>query len=1296
MNRGEQFVNQPMNLKQQIQAVQDRLLQIQQQTGNSAAQNPLLAEAIVELSQCLEALQASQDPWQPPTLVSETITELQILYDQSPCGYHSLDAEGTFIRINDTELSMLGYRREEVVGQKKFPDLLTPESQLTFEQNFPQFKQRGWVQDLEFSMIRKDGSILPVSLSATVIRDRAGNYLMSRSIVIDISERKRLEAERNAAQMACQIIQQQRRLALELTHIGWWDWDVLTDRLAWSDQLFQLLGYVPGEVTPSVQAWRDRIHPDDLEWTIQALNRDLDQQTIGQVEYRVVHPDGSLHWLLVKGQAIGDAAGSAVRMVGIVMEISDRKQLEAEQQAMTAILRASEQRYRLMFANHPNPMWLYDPQTLAFLEVNQAAIDHYGYSRAEFLQKTLVDIRPPEEITEFLQAFSQYQPESTYLGIGRHCRKDGSVIDVEITAYRLEVEHQPMNLALIKDITELKRLDAERQQAEAALRLSEEQRRLALDLTNTNSWDWNLTTGEVVWSDNMPYLFGLPPGTVRPDYTTWRSCVHPEDIARLEASVVLHLRNHTLYAEEYRIICPDGSVRWLLSKGQGVYDEAGQAIRMVGITLDISDHKQLELSLQASEAKLSRILDSAIAVIVSFRVWDNQDWEYEYWSAGCEILYGFTVEELQADKTLWLSRVLPEDRETILMPLFEDFFTEKNTIAEYRFRHKDGSIRWIASTYASEQITPHCWMVTSVNYDITDRKHLEQSLLQLNAELELRVADRTRALEQALQAAEAANRAKGIFLGQMSHELRTPLHAILGFSQILSRNNALDTEQQEQIEIINQSGEHLLNLINDILEMSRLEAGQTTLTSSNVNLVSLLDQLRDFFCPKAESQGLQLLIQSEANVPPQFRVDGNKLRQVLIHLLSNAIKFTQAGQVTLQIRLGEPQQTPEIAAVLASYAVASERVTTDRLICLHFSIQDTGVGIDPLIQETLFEPFWRPEPDQGFQEGAGLGLPICQQFVRLMGGELSFITTPGQGSTFFFQIPILPISPADLTDRSFDQTLAPQVMRLAPDQPCYRVLVVDDHLEDRQWLMQLLQAVGFEIQAADHGQQAVRVWQQWQPHLIWMKMPTMDGFMDGYQAVRQIRSLEAAQPPPQPASESTPAVVSPNRPIGDALPAHGPPRPTLIIALTTNAFESEWATILATGCNDLVCQPMTTAVLLDKMAEHLGVQYIYSESIESESIESEPIEAIAALESPGWEAASSLLLLIALQTLSTEWILQLQQAARMADEEQILQLLTQIPLTEPLLANTLHQWVDQFQLEQVIHLTTVAMQQRSV
>jgi PAS domain S-box-containing protein len=286
---------------------------------------------------------------QAEVALDQLSVELNLLYDEAPCGYHSLDPEGRVIRINKTELNMLGYSWEEVVG-RKITDFLTPKFAEGFHHNYSLFIKNGGFEDRESQFIRKDGSIITVRLSSTAVYDQAGKYLMSRSIVMDVSDRAALEAERDRILAELKISEEKRRLALDLTSTAVWDWDVKTGSSYWSDYLFELFGLPLGLVEPGHALWQACVHPIDLKRVEALISNCLNNKSLYQAEYRVIHPDESVHWVMSKGQAIYDEAGQPVRMLGITMDITSRKQLEAD-------LRLKEEQLRLALDLNAIGLW---------------------------------------------------------------------------------------------------------------------------------------------------------------------------------------------------------------------------------------------------------------------------------------------------------------------------------------------------------------------------------------------------------------------------------------------------------------------------------------------------------------------------------------------------------------------------------------------------------------------------------------------------------------------------------------------------------------------------------------------------------------------------------------------------------------------------------------------------------------------------------------------------------------------------------------------------------------------------
>ncbi|MBI4693691.1 MAG: response regulator [Gammaproteobacteria bacterium] len=424
--------------------------------------------------------------------------------------------------------------------------------------------------------------------------------------------------------------------------------------------------------------------------------------------------------------------------------------------------------------------------------------------------------------------------------------------------------------------------------------------------------------------------------------------------------------------------------------------------------------------------------------------------------------------------------------------------------------------------------------IVGVILDITDRKRAQREVLELKAQLERGVAERTAQLEAsnaalsaAKDAAESANRAKSIFLANMSHELRTPLNAVIGFAQILERDEALPDDKRRQIAAINRSGGHLLALINNVLEISRIEAGRMELHHDAFDLGMVLDAAEEIIRIRTEAKALSFVVERPSGLPSFVVGDATYLRQVLLNLLGNAVKFTEQGGIVLRVA-----------------DEGGER--------LRFEVCDTGPGIAQEEQENIFQGFYQTEAGVAKGEGTGLGLAISREIVHLMGGGLELTSAPGAGSVFAFSIP-LPLAATVPEMRA-----GTRIARLAAGQAAPRILVAEDLEDNQEVVRQLLQGIGCEVEIAPNGHEALARFRAWRPDLILMdiRMPEMDGF----QATRLIRAL----------------------PEGRTLP---------IVALTASAFEEDRREILAAGCDDLVSKPVDYEHLLTVIGARLGLRY---------------------------------------------------------------------------------------------------------
>jgi PAS domain S-box-containing protein len=755
---------------------------------------------------------------------------------------------------------------------------------------------------------------------------------------------------------------------------------------------------------------------------------------------------------------------------------------------------AELKRFRQLLDRSSELILVFDVASLRVVDANDTACETLEHDWEGLLETRLSDLHPAFGETA-LEAVAK--PDLSIPVRAQYVRPDGATRIVEGWAKVVTVDDQQTGMFVVRDISD-------RARAEAALRESEERFAKAFHLSPAPMAISEIETGCFLDTNaQVQRMLGYTReemiGRTSTELGVW---VDPGTRERM----IAHLHAEGVFREmPTRFRTKTGDVREVLWSVETI--PLGEKNVLLSLIFDITERKRAEEALR--QANL--VVEKSPAILFRWRM--EEGWPVSFVSGNVKQL-GYSAEELLDSSFRFASIVYPGDLERVGQEVSAYLASGVDQFQqEYRLVAQDKSVRWIDDRTVVERnaegVITHC---QGIVIDITERKRAETELQIYRDHLEELVTTRTAELAAALDAAEAANRAKSLFLANMSHELRTPLNAILGFSALMQQDSGLTGRDREHLDIINRSGAHLLGLINDILDIAKIEAGRVQMERAPFDLGALFREVTDLMHGRATEKGLQLLLECAPEAPRFVRGDATKLRQVLVNLLGNAIKFTVKGGVALCLGVGP------------------ETVGTRLLI----EVEDSGPGIAPEDQTRIFEPF--VQASLAGQQGTGLGLAITRQFVELMGGRIGVTSPWGQGSCFRVE---LPIEVAAELEAPGDQG-EHEVLGLEPGQPDWRILIVEDQPENNLLLSRLLEDAGFQVCTAANGLEGIDRFQQWRPHFIWMdrRMPVMDGL----EATRRIRAL----------------------PGGEAVK---------IVALTASVFAEQRGEILAAGMDDILHKP---------------------------------------------------------------------------------------------------------------------------
>ncbi len=1109
--------------------------------------------------------------------------QYRTLFERVPVGLYRTTPEGQVVEANLAQVRMLGFSsRLDLMKTNSASLYVDPDERVRWQ---TLMAREGVVRDFETRFRRQDGTVIWVNDTAQAFRDEQGKVLYYEGSLEDITERKQAEAKVRKYQEHLEELVQERTAELRESEeryrtlfdgvpVGLYRSTPAGKAMDINVSMAQMLGYTDrAEALQTLDAADLYADPGDRQrW--QAL---MEQEGIVRdFESRLYRRDGTVIWVNDTARAVKGEQGEVLCYEGSLEEITERKEFEEE-------IRRQKEYYEALFVNNPVAVVTADLNG-DIVSWNPMAERLFQYTQEEVIGRNLEEVVANDSSIhdEAVAYRSLIFDEGRVQVSTKRTRKDGSLVDVELLALPVIVAGEEVGfIAIYHDISERKAFEEEiRRQKEyyEALFVNNPVAVVTADL-DANIVSWN-PMAEKLFQYAQEEVIGRNLDDVVAD-----DSLRADALGYTEQVISVGRVQETV-----RRIRKDGSQVDVELLALPVI-VAGQKVGFIAIYHDISERRTMERELRRQKEYYEALFVNNPGAVVTVDLKGN----VVSWNPAAERLFGYAQREVIGRNLDALVASDPRIFEQAVA-YSEQVSTTGRVQATVQRTRRDGSLVDVEALALPVIVGEEKVGYIGIYIDITD-------------------------LQEARRQAETANQAKSDFLANMSHELRTPLNAILGFTQLMDRDPGLSADQLEYLRIIDRSGEHLLALINDVLEMSKIEAGRAKLQEKSFDLYRLLQGLEEIFGLRARRKGLSLDFARGEDVPQYVVTDEGKLSQVLGNLIGNAIKFTQEGGVVLRL---------------------SAQPSMPGMMTLHFEVEDTGPGISPDELPEIFDAFVQSETGRDAHEGSGLGLTISRQFVHLMGGDISATSQLGQGSCFLFDVQVR-LAPPEAVDAWLTRPRL-RVIDIEADQPTYRLLIAEDSPTNRELLSRLLVPIGFDVRETSNGQEAIEVWQRWQPHVIWMDMRMP--IVDGYEATRRIKATPEGQK-------------------------------TIVIALTASAFEEDREKILNAGCDDFLRKPFREEDLFDLLAKHLGVRYVYEEQ--------EPPLLTEAFGQPSRQEDDSVLAR-RLASLPAEWVTDLQRATTLGDLRLILQTVDLIRERDPDLAEALAALIHEFEHERILVL----------
>jgi PAS domain S-box-containing protein len=1081
--------------------------------------------------------------------VHEEKRQLAAIVESSHDAIVAETLDGTILSWNNAAERLYGYSAEEMIGGSV--SLILPDDRQDEVQDIAA-RLRSGERIQHFETLRRDrqGRLIDVSLSISPIFDDERQLTAFSVVSHDITSTKQTQDALRRSEATLRSFCDNSPMLMGIVELV--DQDILHvyDNPATEAFFGAPAGGTTGRLASQLGAPPEAV----AHWRAQYL---ASQRSGAPVRFEYQHHGTeSGGWLSATVSFIDYSPSGTARFCYVAEDITPRKIAEQRIRSEMELRQAIENAV-------PDGIAACDTEGRQ-VYVNAALCRMLGWSEDELTGRLPpYPYWPPEEMENITSAFQQtLRGESPPDGFQlRFMRKSGERFDVLVRVGGVASPAAIRGwLASVTDITQ-------RTRAESALRESEERLRFTLQAAGVGSWDWNVQSDEVKWSDNLEAVHGRPPGTFGGSMEDVLNEVYADDRAQVRSAIEQALAGGAVFEVEYRFRRQDGSIGWLHGQGKAMFDAGGRPIRMAGICMDVTQRRradqaarllaELGVILATSLDSESTLPDVAHLLVPTLGDWCIIDLLNDNKELLTPIIVHADPRKAEVAKSLrkrypprldapyGLGAVLSSGRPELHAEITDEMLRRAAIDGEYyEAVRKLGVKSSLIVPLVARGRTLGAMTLVSAESDRTYGRHdlgLVQELAtrcalaidntRLYREAQREIEERKEAekmLRAAREAAESANRAKSEFLANISHEIRTPMAAVLGYAELLGRH-LHDPEQLQSVEIIRRNGRFLLEILNDVLDLSRIEAGRMEVERQRFRPHDLFFEVRRLMEVPAREKNLPLYLEFEGDIPETIEGDPTRLRQIVVNLVGNALKFTERGDVRIKVRLLEEEEK------------------------LCFDVRDTGIGLSDDQLERLFQPFTQADSSVTRRfGGSGVGLVISKRLAELLGGQITVASQVGQGSTFSVRVATGSLQGVPrIRPEEAPQTPDPEG-DFAGWLNNRRILIVDDRREVRDLVQRCIEDAGGQVQTASHGREALEQIKELESQspldavLMDMQMP----IMDGYQAVRRLRSDGFSRP---------------------------------IIALTAHAMQGDREKCLAAGCDDYISKPIDRRELVERV-----------------------------------------------------------------------------------------------------------------